>query len=154
MKRNPTKVRVSAVRTSGALASSGDRVGVVGSVLCAAHCALLPVVLAALPALGLGGASLVDLDQAFTVFATLLGVTMLSYGFRRHRVFRAWMVLIPGLALIWIGSFTPLHNHSIGHVVVMVAGGLAVAAAHLINLRLSHAAVAPRALIVDVARSA
>lgn len=152
MMRNPTKVTVSATRTSDALASRGDRVGVVGSLLCTAHCALWPVVLAALPALGLGGASLVDLDQAFTVFATLLGIAVLGYGYRRHRAFRAWMVLIPGLALIWIGSFTPLHNHSTGHVVVMVAGGLAVAAAHLLNLRLSHSAVVPRMRIVDAAR--
>ena len=38
------------------------------------------------------------------------------------------------------GSFTPLHNHSIGHVVLMVVGGLAIAAAHFVNLRLSHRA--------------
>lgn len=123
-----------------ALASTGDRVGVVGSVLCALHCALLPLLIASLPSLGLAGFSLVDLDQAFTVFATLLGVTTLSVGFRRHRAFRAWMVLVPGLALVWLGSFTPLHNHSVGHVVVMVVGGLAIAAAHLVNLRLSHGA--------------
>jgi hypothetical protein len=86
----------------------------------------------------------VDIDQAFTVFATLLGITTLAYGFRRHRAFRAWIVLIPGLALIWIGSFSPLHTHSLTHVLTMVAGGLAVAAAHLINLRLTHAASALR----------
>lgn len=154
MARNPTKVTVTDCSTPDALAATGDRIGALGSVLCAVHCALLPFVIAALPALGLGGFELIDIDQAFTVFATLLGVAVLSYGYRRHRAFRAWMVLIPGLALIWIGSFTPLHNHSTGHVVVMVAGGLAVAAAHLINLRLSHAAVAPRALFADVTRSA
>ncbi len=154
MSRSPSKVTVAGRSTPNALAAAGDRVGALGSVLCAVHCALLPIVIAALPALGLGGFALVDIDQAFTVFATLLGVAVLSYGYRRHRAFRAWMVLIPGLALIWIGSFTPLHNHSMGHVVVMVAGGLAVAAAHLINLRLSHAAVAPRAMIIDAARRA
>jgi len=112
----------------------------VGSVLCAVHCALLPFVLAALPALGVGALPWVDIDQAFTVFATLLGVTTLSYGYRRHRAFRAWLMLIPGLALVWLGSFTSLHDHSLAHVVVMVVGGLAIAAAHFINLRLSHRA--------------
>jgi hypothetical protein len=124
--------------------AAGDRVGAVGSLLCALHCALLPLVIAGLPALGLGGLAWVDIDQAFTVFATLLGITTLAYGFRRHRAFRAWIVLIPGLALIWIGSFSPLHTHSLTHVLTMVAGGLAVAAAHLINLRLTHAASALR----------
>jgi hypothetical protein len=110
----------------------------VGSVLCAIHCALLPFVLAALPALGLGALPWVDIDQAFTVFATLLGITTLGYGYRRHRAFRAWLMLIPGLVLVWIGSFTSLHDHSTAHVAVMVAGGLAIAFAHFINLRLSH----------------
>lgn len=122
------------------LVVSGDRVGMVGSVLCALHCALLPFVIAALPALGVGALPWVDIDQAFTVFATVLGITTLSYGYRRHRAFRAWLMLIPGLALVWIGSFTSLHDHSAAHIVVMVTGGLAIAAAHFVNLRLSHRA--------------
>lgn len=124
--------------SSATLATTGDRVGMVGSMLCAVHCALLPFVIAVLPALGVGALPWIDIDQAFTVFATLLGVTTLSWGYRRHRAFRAWLMLIPGLALVWLGSFTSLHDHSTAHVVVMVAGGLAIAAAHFVNLRLSH----------------
>jgi hypothetical protein len=125
-----------------AVAAVGDRVGIVGSLLCAIHCAALPILIALLPALGLGAVDWVDLDQAFTIFATLLGVTTLGFGFRRHRAYHAWLALVPGLALIWIGSFSSLHTHSAGHVALMVAGGLTVAAAHLINLRLSHPAAA------------
>lgn len=123
------------------LADAGDRVGVAGSLLCAVHCALMPVLLAALPALGLGGFALIDIDQGFTIFATLLGITTLAVGFRRHRAFRAWLVLVPGLALVWLGSFTPLHDHSIVHTIMMVAGGLMIALAHLVNLRLGHEAM-------------
>ena len=126
--------------SSATLATTGDRVGMVGSMLCAVHCALLPFVIAALPALGIGALPWVDIDQAFTVFATFLGVTTLSWGYRRHRAFRAWLMLIPGLALVWLGSFTSLHDHSTAHMVVMVVGGLAIAAAHFVNLRLSHRA--------------
>lgn len=141
---NPSEVTYPPRPAPRALSDVGDRVGAAGSLLCALHCALLPLVIAALPALGLGGFALIDIDQAFTVFATLLGVTTLGYGFRRHRAFRAWFALVPGLALIWIGSFGPLHTHSVAHVLTMVAGGLAVAAAHLVNLRLTHAANALR----------
>lgn len=141
---NPSDVTVTTRAAPREFFAVGDRVGAVGSLLCALHCALLPLLIAVLPALGLGSFALVDLDQAFTVFATLLGITTLAYGFRRHRAFHAWIVLIPGLALIWIGSFSPLHTHSMTHVLTMVAGGLAVAAAHLINLRLTHAASALR----------
>lgn len=125
---------------SAALAGTGDRVGMFGSLLCAVHCALLPLVIAGLPALGLGTMPWIDIDQAFTVFATLLGITTLTWGWRRHREIHAWVVLVPGVALMWLGSFTGLHLHSFGHTVVMVAGGLAVAAAHLVNLRLTHRA--------------
>lgn len=141
MSRNPSPV-TGAFYSPGSYAATGDRIGAFGSLLCALHCALLPLLVALLPALGLGGAALVDFDQGFTVFATLLGITMLGYGYRRHRAFRAWFVLVPGLALIWAGSFTALHTHSLAHSLVMVAGGLLVAAAHVLNLRLGHAAIA------------
>lgn len=117
-----------------------DRFGFAASFLCAIHCALLPVALALLPAFGLNVVGWVDIDQAFVVFATLLGATTLSLGYRRHRAFRAWALLLPGLGLVWAGAFTVLHTHGVAHAVVMVAGGLLLGAAHLVNLRLTHAA--------------
>ena len=121
-----------------------DRLGFAASFLCAVHCALLPLAVAALPALGLGAGGLVDFDQAFVVFATLLGATTLTLGWRRHRAFRAWALLLPGLALVWAGAFSPLHDHSLTHALVMTGVGLLLAAAHLVNLRLTHAAGAAR----------
>lgn len=115
-----------------------DRLGFAASVLCAVHCALLPLALALLPALGLNVGGWIDFDQAFVVFATVLGVTTLTVGYRRHRAFRAWALLLPGLILVWGGAFTRLHDHGLAHAAIMVAGGLLLAAAHLVNLRLSH----------------
>lgn len=109
-----------------------------GSVICALHCAMAPMLASVLPALGLGVLVGSDLDQAFAVFVGLLGVSTLTVGYRRHRAFHAWLLLVPGIALIWAGSFTSIHDHSLTHVSVMVGGGLLVAAAHLVNLRLSH----------------
>ena len=117
-----------------------DRFGFAASFLCAIHCALLPLALALLPAFGLTAVGWVDIDQAFVVFATLLGAATMSLGYRRHRAFRAWALLLPGLGLVWAGAFTALHTHGVGHAVVMVAGGLLLAAAHVANLRLTHAA--------------
>ena len=82
------------------LQHTGDRIGMWASLVCAVHCALLPLVLALLPMLGLGALDLVDIDQAFVVFATVLGVTTLALGYRRHRAFGAWALLLPGLALV------------------------------------------------------
>ena len=121
---------------------NADRVGFAASFLCAVHCAVLPLALALLPAFGLKVGGWIDIDQAFVVFATLLGAGTLTLGYRRHRVFRAWLWLLPGLGLVWLGAFTPLHNHGMSHALVMTTGGLLLAAAHLINLRLTHAATA------------
>lgn len=115
-----------------------DRLGFAASLMCAVHCALMPILLAVLPATGLALFGQADIDQAFVVFATLLGVWSTTLGTRRHRRFRAWLLLVPGLALIWIGSFTALHDHSIGHAIVLTLGGALLAAAHLTNLRLAH----------------
>lgn len=117
-----------------------DRLGFAASFLCAVHCALMPLALALLPALGLKLGGWIDIDQAFVVFATLLGATTLTLGWRRHRAFRAWALLLPGLALVWAGAFTELHDHGVLHAAVMVAGGLLLAGAHLLNLRLTHRA--------------
>ena len=121
-----------------------DRLGLAASFLCAIHCALVPLILAVVPAFGLKFGGWVDIDQAFVVFATLLGISTLTLGWRRHRVFRAWALLVPGLLLVWLGTFTSLHDHGLRHAVVMVAGGLMLAGAHLLNLRLTHAANAAR----------
>ncbi|MDX9763595.1 MAG: MerC domain-containing protein [Chiayiivirga sp.] len=108
------------------------------SFLCAVHCALLPLALAVLPTLGLSVVGRVDIDQAFVVFATVLAVAALAVGYRRHRAFLAWLLLAPGLVLVWANAFSPLHDHSLWHAVMMAAGGLLIAAAHLVNYRLSH----------------
>jgi len=116
-----------------------DRVGAAASFLCAVHCALVPVLLGVLPALGLSLGDWVEIDEAFVVFASILGVTTLTLGWRRHRVFRAWIVLLLGLALLWIGAFSHVHEHILAHAVLMTCGGLLVATAHFLNMRLTHA---------------
>jgi len=125
--------------------SRADRFGFAASFLCAVHCALLPIALALLPSFGLEAGGWIDIDQAFVVFATLLGATTLSFGYRRHRAFRAWVLLLPGLGLVWIASFTPLHVHTTGHALLMTLGGLMLAGAHFLNLRLTHLAAVPGA---------
>ena len=116
-----------------------DRFGAYGSLVCAAHCALLPVVIALLPSVGLAGLAGDGFERAFVVFATLLGLFSLVWGYRRHRVVRALWLLIPGLALLWTGVlYPPLHESLLSHAVAMTAGGSLVALAHLVNLRADH----------------
>ena len=124
-----------------------DRVGFAASMLCAVHCAAMPLVLALLPTLGLGTAGWIDIDQAIVVFATVLAAVTLTIGWRRHRTYHAWGLLLPALCLLWFATFGPIHSHAGDrdawlHAAMMVAGGLLLAAAHLTNMRLSHRATA------------
>ena len=116
-----------------------DRLGAAGALLSAAHCALLPAVVALLPAFGIAAIGGDGFEQGFVVFATLLGLFTLAWGYRRHRTLQALSLLVPGLAILWIGVlYPPLHQSVIPHAVAMTIGGTLVALAHLANLRLNH----------------
>lgn len=116
-----------------------DRLGAYGSLLCAIHCALLPVVIALLPALGLMSMGSDRFEQAFVVFATLLGLFSLIQGYRRHGVVRVLWLLIPGLSVLWLAVlYPPLHQSLVPHAIAMTLGGTLVGLAHVANLRLNH----------------
>src|ERR1700755_1189889 len=92
-------------QTHRPLSGFADRLGAMASFLCAVHCALLPFVLAALPAFGLGFLADHGFEHGFIFCATLLALVTLVHGYRRHRARRALALLIPGLVLLWIGGF-------------------------------------------------
>ncbi len=116
-----------------------DRLGATGSLVCAIHCALLPLLIALLPSLGVAVWLGDGFEQGFVVFASLLGLSTLVWSYRRHRAVRALGLLLPGLAALWIGVlYAPLHDSVVPHAVVMTFGGTMVGLAHLANLRLNH----------------
>lgn len=116
-----------------------DRIGATGSLLCAIHCALLPLVIALLPSLGVSAWLGTGFERAFVLFATLFGVAVLAWSYRRHRAMRALGLLLPGLAVLWLGVlYAPLHHSLVPHAVAMTFGGTLVGLAHLANLRLTH----------------
>lgn len=116
-----------------------DRFGFAASLLCAIHCAALPVLLALLPSMGIGIWAGEGFEQAFVVFASLLGLFTMVWGYRRHRAVRALWLLIPGLVVLWAAVlYPPLHHALVPHAVAMTLGGTLVGLAHLANLRLNH----------------
>ena len=49
-----------------------------------------------------------------------------------------WL-LLPGLAVLWLGVlYEPLHHQVVAHAVAMTVGGSLVGLAHLANLHLGH----------------
>lgn len=119
-----------------------DRLGATGSMLCAIHCALLPLLIALLPSLGIAAWLGEDFEKGFVLFATALGLFSLIWGYRRHRGVRALRLLVPGLALLWAGVlYPPLHHAVVAHAITMTLGGTLVGLAHVANLRLHTAHV-------------
>lgn len=116
-----------------------DRFAATGSVICAIHCALTPVLLAAIPSLGLSVWLGDGFERGFVIFVTVVGLFSLLWGYRRHRAFRALTLLLTGLAALWAGLlYAPLHESIVPHAVVMTLGGTLVGLAHVVNLRLNH----------------
>ena len=116
-----------------------DRFGATGSLVCALHCALTPLLLAAVPSLGLSLWLNGSVEAVLVSFVTLLGLFSLGWSYRRHRVLHALGLLVPGLLALWAGLlYGPLHESIVPHAVVMTFGGTLVGLAHLLNLRLNH----------------
>lgn len=115
-----------------------DRLGAIGSLVCAMHCALIPMLIAVAPSVGavwLGE----GFELGFVIFATGLGLFSVIWGYRRHGAVRALGLLLPGLAALWLGVlYRPLHEALLAHAVVMTVGGTLIGLAHLANLRLNH----------------
>ena len=116
-----------------------DRIGATGSIVCAIHCALLPVLIATLPSMGIAAWLGDGFERGFVIFATLLGLFTVVWGYRHHGAVRALGLLIPGLATLWSGVlYEPLHHALLPHAIAMTAGGTLVGLAHLANLRATH----------------
>ena len=116
-----------------------DRFGAAGSLLCAIHCALLPLAIAILPSLGIAVWLDDGFETGFVAFASLFGLGVLVWSYRHHRAMRALGLLLPGLAALWIAVlYPPLHHAAIPHAVTMTFGGTLVGLAHVANLRLTH----------------
>jgi len=107
--------------------------GAAASLMCALHCALLPLVVTLLPLVGLSFLAGEAVEWILLALSAALGISSLCLGYREHRSRRALSVLAIGLALLAVGRMIEhLELSSIG-VPLLVAGGLIVAASHALN---------------------
>jgi hypothetical protein len=115
-----------------------DRFGALASMMCAVHCALLPLIFGVLPALGLGFLAEHGFEQAFVSFAIVLASISLVFGLRRHGSYRAFLFLVPGILLLVIGVLIGSNHSDPWHATVVSIGGTLIALSHVINMRLTH----------------
>lgn len=122
-----------------ALRTLVDRFGALWSILCAVHCAVLPLVLVLAPSFALGVWWDDQVERVTVILVSLVVSASLGLGFVRHRGWTALMLMVPGLLLMWSALLLPAVHRSVpAHAAAMACGGVLVALAHLANLRLSR----------------
>lgn len=116
-----------------------DRLGISASLICAIHCAALPLAFTILP---LAGAHVL-LDGPFElimiVISATVGIVSLGSSFRVHRKVNPLLMMAAG-ATILVANFVGHEGHSHTaetlHPYIAVVAGLMIASAHRINMRL------------------
>ena len=110
-----------------------DRAGMSASLACAVHCALLPLALAALPALGLAWLDSTWVDWSMVVLA--LGIALRAHrgGYRLHRRCLPAGVALAGLVII-VTAICLLKGLA-SHHYIQASGAMVIAGSHLLNHR-------------------
>jgi hypothetical protein len=112
-----------------------DRIGITATSLCALHCILLPILLPALPLLGLSFLADHAWEHVFLLITAALGTLALFSGFKKyHRKHYHFYLLFLGIGIYWI-------KHDFSEDIqpfFIVIGASLIVAAHIINLKLCN----------------
>ena len=112
-----------------------DRLGITATSLCALHCIFLPVLLPALPLLGLSFLADHAWEHIFLVITGILGTFALFSGFKKyHKRLYPFYLLFLGIVIYWI-------KHDFSEALepyFIIVGASLIVAAHIINLKLCN----------------
>ncbi|NBB92078.1 MAG: MerC family mercury resistance protein [Gammaproteobacteria bacterium] len=123
---------------------STDRIGLIVAIGCGLHCAALTGAFMLWPALWLNRRlwesglwqSLRHLELGLLALTWTLVLAASWLGWRRHRCLHPTAIGLAGAATMTVAILTPLHFSGAWVSALAVAGGIAVAVAHGLNLRL------------------
>jgi hypothetical protein len=111
-----------------------DRLGMSASLACAVHCAVLPLLLAALPAIGLAWLDSACVDWTMVALAAVIALRAHRGGFRLHQSCLPSAVAVAGL--LAIVTTICLLKGSASHHYVQASGAVVVASSHFLNRHL------------------
>jgi len=111
-----------------------DRLGMSASLACAVHCAVLPLLLAALPAIGLAWLDSAWVDWTMVALAAVIALRAHRGGLRLHRSCLPSAVAVAGL--LAIVTTICLLKGSASHHYVQASGAVVVASSHFLNRHL------------------
>lgn len=111
-----------------------DRAGMSASLACALHCAVLPLLMAALPAMGLAWLDSAWVDWTMVVFAAVIALRAHRGGFTVHR--RCLPVAVAVAGLVVIVTTICLLKGNASHHYIQASGAMVVASSHFLNRHL------------------
>src|SRR5882724_3106267 len=111
-----------------------DRAGMSASLACAVHCAVFPLVLAALPALGLAWLDAAWIDWTMVLLAAGIALRAHRGGFTMHRRCLPAGVAVVGLLTI-VTTICLLKGNASQHY-MQASGAVVVASSHFLNRHL------------------
>jgi hypothetical protein len=116
-----------------------DRLGFSASTICAIHCALMPFALSVLPVLGLGFLAHGAFELGMIIASAIIGTVSLVSSYRLHQRLNPILIMASG-ALVLLFNFFGHGSHSplieTLHPYLAAFGGLMIATAHRINMKL------------------
>lgn len=108
-----------------------DTLGITTTIICAIHCAVLPLMLTSLP---LFGKNVID-NQFFEYFMILLaagiGLYSLTHGFKKHHHAKG-PILVFSFGILMLIMKQVFHDHQL---IFLIPGVISIIAAHLMNIR-------------------
>jgi len=114
-----------------------DNAGMTASVLCAIHCAIVPLLITVLPLSGLGFLANPAIEWSMIIFALFIGVYAIGLSYlRTHHRLLPVILLVSGFITIIIGHVFVKGWHE---ALVVPVGGLLIATAHFFNFRYAGA---------------
>lgn len=110
-----------------------DALGIGASLVCAVHCVLLPLVITALPLLGLEVLENEKLEYALLAFSFMVGYSALFRGYRKHhRHIKPLVLFTVGYAALLAGHFLSPESWEPS---IIAAGAGLIVWAHLRNIK-------------------
>ena len=111
-----------------------DALGITTSLLCAIHCALLPLVVASLPVMGINIIHNTLFEYGMIGLAFAIGTWALWHGFRRHHHrLLPWLLFSGGIGFLLAKQIW--HQYELRLLPFAIIG---IISAHILNYRLSR----------------
>ena len=108
-----------------------DALGIVTSVACAIHCAILPLLLSSLPLFGINIIDNIYFEYFMIIIAFVIGVYSLYHGFKKHHhSYFPLSIFSIGFVLLFAKQWW--HNQQRG---LLIPAVILIITAHFINFR-------------------